>query len=695
MRHLGLVVTDTQVADPVICNYVIEFIPNEEGEYKHDLVQVGQSAFRFEPNGVFDPVFVKNQKMRHLGLVVTDTQVADPVICNYVIEFIPNENGEYGRELVQVGQSAFRFEPNGVFDPVFVKNQKRRLERPLSFGDIIEWEDADVLNKIISRIHRSVNLFEARIYDGRSQILVTGVVSPTNKFWFWSEYFADITIDNESANDALPNISLSAWLNIAVDADGRLQIEFDSFESVECEGNIVAKAPWNRNQSKYTTLAIPMNDDGIETQIEEPEANEYKGGWKQELRNYEGICTGGRLLYCKELPSYEIVVALFKEVKECVKLETGVSCEFDATWNEFEKRFIVIRYRTKGRVLRLAADGLMRTTVKAEEDYPCVFNSEELGLIDDPDGVLSLLHLSPYQRSSVVVSLHDSPSISSRFRFRIADVQPDKGPKLKKWMAENEIVVRDAKGVVVDKCTVYSKDHGSIFFVIPDTLRSDVSPGKIVKFSAQYQRDDKIFMVSQMSVLPNEVPAAEKKMLRLPHEQQWVFRVTAKKVRRKQLDFLMECDEFGLLDVGSRAFLTNKGTPRIVWVMRSVPDIDQTERPSRTPFQIVWVGEREPITANTEEELKSEEEEKAPEPNESVASKINAISMEDAIEAARERMGVDSKPHNVECTDQECAPGCPHMEMLMLMVETVPKFLETLSEVDRVLYTKLVNKIFE
>lgn len=48
--------------------------------------------------------------------------------------------------------------------------------------------------------------------------------------------------DSASSNDVLPNISVSAWLNIAVDADRKLCIEFDSFENVECETSIVAAA---------------------------------------------------------------------------------------------------------------------------------------------------------------------------------------------------------------------------------------------------------------------------------------------------------------------------------------------------------------------------------------------------------------------------------------------------------------------
>ncbi|KIH44778.1 hypothetical protein ANCDUO_25194, partial [Ancylostoma duodenale] len=246
--------------------------------------------------------------MKHVGLVVTDTQPAEAVVRNYVLEFKVNKKNECTQALAQVGHAAFRFEPNGAFDQVYVKNQKRRLERPLSFGDVIEWDDADVTNKLISRIRR---------------VLVTGVVSPSDKFLFWSQYFPRIEIDSVSSNDVLPNVSVSAWLNITVDANRRLCIEFDSSEKVECETSIVAAAPWNRNGCKYPTLTIPINDDGLESQIEEPEVSSYDGGWKQELHSYEGICTGGRLIYCKKLPHHSIVAALIKNTKDSVPLETA------------------------------------------------------------------------------------------------------------------------------------------------------------------------------------------------------------------------------------------------------------------------------------------------------------------------------------------------------------------------------------
>ncbi|EYC44145.1 hypothetical protein Y032_0471g2057 [Ancylostoma ceylanicum] len=651
--------------------------------------------------------------MKHVGLVVTDTQLAEAVVRNYVLEFKVNDKNECTHALAQVGHAAFRFEPNGAFDQVYVKNQKRRLERPLSFGDVIEWDDADVTNKLISRIRRVPPLFETRIYDGRSQVLVSGVVSPSDKFLFWSQYFPRIEIDSASSNDVLPNVSVSAWLNIAVDADRKLCIEFDSFENVECETSIVAAAPWNRNGSKYTTLTIPINDDGLESQIEEPEMSSYDGGWKQELHNYEGICTGGRLIFCKKLPHHSIVVALIKNLKDSVPLDTGVSCEFSAVWNEYEKRFIVTHYKTKGRVLRLAMNGLVRwycwrrysrlasllrviivqikTSVKAVEDYPNVFKSDDFGLIDDPDGVLSLLHLSPYQRSSVVVSLLDSPSLLTRFRFRIVDVQPDKGPKLKRWMEENKVEVQNSKGIVIDASTIYSKEHGSIFFDVPETFRSIISPGKMVTFSAVYKHEDKSFEVSNISLLPNEIPCVERRMLSLPHEKQRLFRVSVKKIRRKELDCLVESEEFGLIDVDSYTYLTNKDIQRTVWVMRSLPDLQQTSRPSRTPFVVVWCGDREP----PEKDSQAQNDAEVADRPQSVLEALSAINPENAMDAAMERMGISkTQPHKVECTEEACAPKCPHMEMIMLMIETVPQFLELLEKSDVALYTKVVNKMF-
>ncbi|RCN33980.1 hypothetical protein ANCCAN_20179 [Ancylostoma caninum] len=53
-----------------------------------------------------------------------------------------------------------------------------------------------------------------------------------------------------------------------------------------------------------------------------------------------------------------------------------------------------------------------------------------------------------------------------------------------------------------------------------------------------------------------------------------------------------------------------------------------------------------------------------------------------------------TKPHTVECTEEICAPNCPHMEMIMIMIETVPNFLELLEKSDVALYTKVVNKMF-
>ncbi|VDK85576.1 unnamed protein product [Cylicostephanus goldi] len=110
--------------------------------------------------------------MVHIGLVVTDMQLTDVVIRNYVLEFIVDADNECSHELAQVGEPAFRFEANGAYDPAYVKNQKRRLEKPLSFGDMIEWDDRDITNRIILKIRRVPKLFESRIYEGRSQVSI-------------------------------------------------------------------------------------------------------------------------------------------------------------------------------------------------------------------------------------------------------------------------------------------------------------------------------------------------------------------------------------------------------------------------------------------------------------------------------------------------------------------------------------------
>ncbi|VDO43214.1 unnamed protein product [Haemonchus placei] len=401
--------------------------------------------------------------MRHVGLVISDTLVSQELIRNHVVEFVINEQNEYSHLLASVAEAAFRFEANGTLDLAFVKNQRlvfffekptsswffifkcsfsrRRAELPLLFGDVIEWSEADMKNnRIILKFRRMPELFEHRVYDQKFQILVSGVVSPIDKFHFWSEYFPHVRLGMKSSEEVLPNVGVAAWLNLCTDEDGRFCVEFDSFERVEHEARIIAAAPWNRNNPKYTTLALPSHDDGLESQILLPDSLTERPQWQQEVFNLEGICTGKRLIFCRQLSSYEIVVALIKNAKESIPFGIGVSCEFSAVWNEYEKRFIVTKYKTKGLPSRLGSNGLLRTSVKAVENYPGLFKSDQFGLIDDPRGVLALLHLSAYKRSSVVVTLEDKPVYQSDMRFRIVDVQHDKAPKLEKWMEESERV---------------------------------------------------------------------------------------------------------------------------------------------------------------------------------------------------------------------------------------------------------------
>lgn len=46
----------------------------------------------------------------------------------------------------------------------------------------------------------------------------------------------------KASQDVLPDVTVSAWLNLSVDTDGKFRVEFDSFERVEAEGSIVSTA---------------------------------------------------------------------------------------------------------------------------------------------------------------------------------------------------------------------------------------------------------------------------------------------------------------------------------------------------------------------------------------------------------------------------------------------------------------------
>ncbi|KAK5968584.1 hypothetical protein GCK32_002873 [Trichostrongylus colubriformis] len=637
--------------------------------------------------------------MKHIGVVLTDILVSQELVRYHVIEFVVNKDNEYDHVLASVADAAFRFEANGMLDLAFVKNQKRRAERPLSFGDIIEWDDIDMKNnRIIYKFRRMPALFGARVSEQKFQLLVSGVVSPVDRFHFWSEYFPHVRLDMKSTEQVLPNVTVSAWLNLCLDEDGRFCVEFDSFEKVEHEGSIIAAAPWNRNNSKYSTLALPLYDDVLESQIVLPDSFSELPHWQQELFDYEGVCTGKRLIFCRRLPSYEIVVALFKDDKESIPLGIGVTCEFTAVWNEYEKRFIVTTYKTTGLPSRLGSNGLLRTSVKAVEDYPGLFKSDQFGLIDDPRGVLALLHLSAYKRSSVVVTLEDKPAYQLDMRFRIVDVQPDKAPKLQKWMEDSEITVEDADGVAIDTSTIYSKDHGNIFFHVPEELRSSLSPGKLVKFSAKYQHDIKQFTVAKIAVLPGDgITCVEKRLSREQDESQIVFRINA--VRVRDLRRFLENPIFGLIDTGTAISLPrNKKTNFTVWITRSLPEAG-TIRPTRTPFFVVSMGEQEPDDYVLSPDIITPT---IPEPSKEVDAMIPKETKERddiEIQAAMESLGLigDEEPdfiHAAGCNDTKCATDCPTMNTVMKLHEKVDNFWELLSAKNPTFFTECVNKLF-
>ncbi|VDM60676.1 unnamed protein product [Angiostrongylus costaricensis] len=509
--------------------------------------------------------------------------------------------------------------------------ETRRAERPLSFGDTVHWEDKDVINRVISRIRR----------------------------------------DEISSQYILPNIPVSAWLTLALDTKGRLCIEFDSFHQVYTEcADMAVQTPWNRNNSKYTILEIPLNSDGIVDQILLPESYSRVTKWQPELVNRVGVYTGDRLIFCKELFAYEIVIALIKHSKDSVPLTPGISCEFSAVWNQYEKKFIVTDYKAKGLKTQLGANNLLRTAVKADEDYPGVYRSVNFGLIDDPRGILALFHLSEYKNSSVVVTLEDKPS-KSKFRFRIVDVQADKAPKLQKWL-------ENAEKFTVTEIHFLSKNE--------------------------------------------EIVSVEKRLLSdAPHYRQRAFRISV--ARSVAFDCFLEHHLFGLIDVGTHTSLTKGNSSALVWVIRSLPDTKQAARRARAPFVVVSVGDQEPNEefsilfmyfkvdlldesfgqgdtcglhpASPTISVLEVEESSIAVPN---LGNISDAGWDLATQEAMKRMGLngskDSSSHLIGCTDTSCAPNCPTLEMIMLIMDTVPNFMELLAAENPSLFARCVNQLF-
>lgn len=653
----------------------------------------------------------------HFGIVITDTQIVEDVVRNYVLELIEDgKNGCY-YALARVGHSAFRLDPNVPLGEATLKNQKRRAEKPLSFGDGIKWEDKDVMNRIILKIHRVQPFFEPRVSDGKSQILVTGVVSPIDKYHFWSQYFQNIRLDEVSSQCVLPNIAVSAWLNVWIDSSGEVCIEFDSFHKVEPDNSsMVASAPWNHNNSKYTTLTVPFSDDGLINCIVLPESYTQRAKWQSELLNREGVYTGDRLIFCKEFFTYEIVIALINpsKGKNSGPLVAGNLCDFSAVWNGYEKKFIVTNYTDKGSKAQLSSDGFLRTSLKAEEKYPGVFRSANFGLIDDPRGVLSLFHLSDYKNSSVVVTIEDKPS-KSKFRFRIVDVQADKAPKLQKWVENSKIAVEKVDGVIVDESTVYSKDHGDIFFHLSEDLRENALPGKLVKFSARYQYETKQFTVTEIFSMSEkvEIVSVEKRLLPdAPHELQRAFQISA--ARSVAFDCFLEHDIFGLIDVGTHILPTNRNSSSVlVWVMRSPPDSNEGTRSARTPFVVVSVRNEEPDEVALPEDNLTHGDTKTLQPVSEATSvseyeepfdavralqKISAMKSDYVMREAMKHMGLtenkDLSAHLITCTGTNCEANCPTLAIIILIMDKVPHFTELLAAENPSLYKRCLNLMF-
>uniref|UniRef100_A0A9J2PGL4 Uncharacterized protein n=1 Tax=Ascaris lumbricoides TaxID=6252 RepID=A0A9J2PGL4_ASCLU len=439
--------------------------------------------------------------------------------------------------------------------------EKKDKERNLLPGDWIEF--GAPRGGYIRDYEKVFPLCENRVIGGKLQVESICVFSPRTEnvqVICMSELFGRVAVSVETSERFLANVALKCWLCVEV-YRMTLTVTFSEFISVANDQSFVAATPWNRGDPRF---AIHIGHDG--------EVLSKVAMLHSDLPNHLcdacGLLVNERTVYCSRYAQIPIQLACV--VQPC-EVNIGDRIKFQAMFSIFLNGYVVNAYRK------------LEVSVKWEGlPFGYVWTrNKQLGIVHDPEGILSAALLSSLRLSVFRVYVTDTgPSAFSRFRLReLASTLSVDGDSLTK---NGHMFVGKLIGISTGNGSIFAPKYGTlkIHFGMKSTAGwEQVKPGSWISFTMASDPQPPLFTViewERISKLPVQC-------FLTPDDYQFQTRV-----RFNSLLSVLESEVFGFIDDPHEKLplsgRNGSGDDLSVWVK-------QGNAACRTPFILASVDE--------------------------------------------------------------------------------------------------------
>ncbi|CAG9538614.1 unnamed protein product [Cercopithifilaria johnstoni] len=301
---------------------------------------------------------------------------------------------------------------------------KAERRRSLVFGDWIEFEESDIIERCIENYVKIYPLHPCRSFGDCLQIASTCVFSPLADGWVnecYCELFGKVRVDPELRNCFLADVAYRCWISVEVTRISSLNVEVGEYIDVSEEQNLVNEAPWNQQDPRFITI-ISSDTDESDSDLREDFS---RVSCPYEICNVEGVLVSERNVYSSQYRYAKITLAYVKRVR---RTPVGCRIHFNAYYSIPLQSYIVRSYRPlekKSFTVKPFAFGslfLLEVYAKWGPSLPMGYlwsEDEDLGLIHDAEGLLLPILLGKNPYASVCVYVADvGPNRLSRFAVK-------------------------------------------------------------------------------------------------------------------------------------------------------------------------------------------------------------------------------------------------------------------------------------
>ncbi|ULT98583.1 hypothetical protein L3Y34_000151 [Caenorhabditis briggsae] len=501
------------------------------------------------------------------GIVLTNGSPGAGMVYNMVLIFEDNYLSVRDFKLIAVNKQKTKKQIKQT--PRGPKEIERLVDADLLYGQTLAWDEYDEQNRKVEFVYdyaRVQPVYPCRISEGKTQLLLHGIMSRNRKVLWMCNIWPDLEIPYRIQHDAHPNVVVNAWVTVQIEADHSLTYELHSFhDTADSFQHCVKDAKWNEGIQGFLQQQVDPLDNT-------PMAPEFVQPISDMLTGMKGYVLSKKIVIAyeekhKDVCFHRIVI---RDGDRYPAIGTYVT--FKADRLDYLNIYAIKEVTPAGGEsnLPVTKNGLVQVSI-SKTDHDGFYYAKALKCyVDDPENHLEAWLISKYSNSTLRVGITAAePSAKGNPRFVVGEITDGRLQKIEEFKKSDEYRLKDEPGIVVDFVgTIHAPRLPKSNFRISAIQREFFPPGTQIFFSAK--RASRRWTIESIRV--NErTPTIRAVIVRNVETEKAAIWFHVPRARGcKELPFLLNSPQFGLLQ-----------TPNIFRIRR---------QPDHFTFENIWIS---------------------------------------------------------------------------------------------------------